>query len=132
MKNILLLIVASFTLTIISYAQPGGGGMNRMTVEERVARIHQKLDSAFKLDKTKLTSLDTALTVLYKAQDAKRQELMAGGMPDRETFMAEMKKYTDAQDEILKSVLTKEEFDVWKEKIQPSMRPQRPQGGGGN
>jgi hypothetical protein len=105
--------------------------MNRRTTEERVARIHQKLDSAFKLDQAKLTTLDTALTVLYKAQDAKRQELMAGGMPDRETFMAEMKKYTDAQDEILKAVLTKEQFDTWKEKIQPSMRPQRPQGGGG-
>jgi hypothetical protein len=130
MKKILLLIVVSFTLIVISYAQPGSGGMNRMTAEERVARIHQKLDSAFKLDKAKLTSLDTALTVLYKAQDAKRQELMAGGMPDRETFMAEMKKYTDAQDEILKAVLAKEEFDVWKEKIQPSMRPQRTQGGG--
>lgn len=129
MKKISLLLLASFALSIISYAQPGGG--MRMTTEERVARIHQKLDSAFKLEASKMTALDTALTVLYKAQDAKRQELMAGGMPDRETFSAEMKKYTDAQDEILKAVLTKEQFDIWKEKIQPSMRPQRPQGGGG-
>ena len=127
MKKISLLFAAFFAFTLITYAQPG----NRMTPEERVARIHQKLDSAFKLEPAKLTTLDTALTVLYKAQDAKRQELMAGGMPDRETFMAEMKKYTDAQDEILKAVLTKEQFDIWKEKIQPSMRPQRPQGGGG-
>ena len=62
---------------------------------------------------------------------------MAGGMPDREVFMAEMKKFTDAQDEILKAVLTEEQFGIWKEKIQPSMRPQRqggggPPGGGGN
>lgn len=103
-----------------------------MTVEERVARIHQKLDSAFKLDAAKFSTLDTALTVLYKAQDAKRQELMGGGaMSDRETFMAEMKKYSDAQDEILKAMLTEEQFTIWKEKIQPSMRPQRPPGGGG-
>ena len=130
MKRISLLLIASFALSVISYAQPGGG--NRMTIEERVARIHNKLDSAFKLEASKMTSLDTALTVLYKAQDAKRQELMAGGMPDRETFMAEMKKYTDAQDEILKAVLNKDQYETWKEKIQPSMRPQRPQGGGGN
>ena len=94
-----------------------------------MAVIHQKLDSAFKMDPTKLANLDTALVALYKAQDTKRQELMAGGMPDRETFMAEMKKYTDAQDEIMKAVLTEEQFGIWKEKIQPSMRPQR-QGGG--
>lgn len=131
MKKISLFIAALFAFGAISYAQPGGG-MNRMTTEERVARIHQKLDSAFKPEPTKMAAIDTALTALYKAQDAKRQELMAGGMPDRETFMAEMKKYTDAQDEILKAVLTKEQFDIWKEKIQPAMRPQRPGGGGGS
>jgi hypothetical protein len=128
MKKILLLVAVSVTLSVFAYAQPGMG--MRMTTEERVARVHSKLDSAFRLDKVVLTKMDTALTVLYKAQDAKRQELMAGGMPDRETFMAEMKKYTDAQDEILKELLTKEQFDTWKEKIQPAMRPQRSQGGG--
>ncbi len=126
--SLLILLLGS---TIISNAQ-GGGGFTRSTPEERVARIHQKLDSAFKPDPANLAKLDTALTTLYKAQDAKRQELMAAGMPDRETFMAEMKKYSDAQDEILKAVLTREQFDIWKEKIQPSMRPQRPPGGANN
>jgi len=130
MKKISLLLLVSFAITATVNAQPGGG-MNRMTPEERAARIHQKLDSAFKLPVADLAKIDTAITALYKAQDAKRQELMAGGMPDRETFMAEMKKYSDAQDEILKAMLSKEQFDIWKEKIQPSMRPQRPQGGGG-
>jgi len=111
-------------------AQPGGG-FNRRTPEERAAAIHQKLDSAFKLEAAKLSVLDTALTALYKAQDEKRRELMSGGsIPDRETIQAEMKKFNDAQDEILKAVLTEEQFGIWKEKIQPSMRPQRPQGGG--
>jgi hypothetical protein len=61
------------------------------------------------------------------------EELMAGGpgSVDRETMMAERKKYSDAQDEILKAVLKEEEYTIWKEKIQPSMRPQRPSGGGG-
>jgi Skp family chaperone for outer membrane proteins len=131
MKKIALFLLASVALAVTVKAQPGGGGFNRMTPEERTARIHQKLDSAFKLDAATLTKLDTAITALYKAQDAKRQELMAGGMPDRETFMAEMKKFTDAQDEILKALLSKDQFDIWKEKIQPAMRPQRPQGGGG-
>ena len=135
-KKILFAALASAALALTVSAQPGSG-FTRRTPEERAASIHQKLDSAFKLDAALLAKLDTAITALYKAQDKKREELMAGGMPDRETFMAEMKKYSDAQDEILKAVLTEEQFGIWKEKIQPSMRPQRqggggPPGGGGN
>lgn len=128
MKKVILAAFVSVILVSTASAQPGGG--MRRTPAERAAVIHQKLDSAFKLEASKLAVLDTALTALYKAQDAKRQELMAGGMPDRETFQSEMKKFTDAQDEIMKAVLTEEQFGIWKEKIQPSMRPQR-QGGGG-
>lgn len=135
MKKILVAIMACFTLALAASAQ--GGGFQRRTPEERAASIHQKLDSAFKLDAATLSKIDTAITALYKAQDAKRQELMSSGQPDRETFMAEMKKFSDAQDEILKAVLTADQYAIWKEKIQPSMRPQRqggggPPGGGGN
>ncbi len=133
MKKLFLVCMASFVLVLAASAQPGGG-FTRRTPEERAATIHQKLDSAFKLDAATLTKVDTAMVVLYRAQDAKRQELMAGGAAnvDRETMMAEMKKFSDAQDEILKAVLKEEDFKIWKEKIQPAMRPQRPQGGGGN
>ncbi len=130
MKKIFLLLMASVALSVITYAQPGGG-FQRRTPEERAATIHAKLDSAFKLEASKLAMIDTALTVLYKRQDQRMQEIFAGGeRPDRETMMAERKKYTDAQDEILKAVLTQEQYATWKEKIEPSMRPQR-QGGGG-
>jgi periplasmic protein CpxP/Spy len=130
-KQFLIMLVAILGLSVATRAQ-GGGGFQRMSPEERVARIHSKLDSAFKLDAATFTALDTALVVLYRKQDAKMQELMAGGPGtiDRETMQAERKKYTDAQDEILKAVLNKDQYEIWKEKIQPSMRPQRPQGGG--
>lgn len=121
--------MAIFTLSLAVSAQ-GGGGFQRRTPEERAASIHQKLDSAFKLDASTLGKVDTALVALYKAQDAKRQEMMAGGMPDRETMQAEMKKFSDAQNEILKAVLNKDQYEIWKEKIQPSMRGPRPGGGG--
>ncbi len=131
MKKMSLVLLASFAFAITSSAQ--GGGFQRRTPEERTASIHTKLDSAFKVEPVKLASLDTALTVLFKAQDARMQELRsAAERPDREAMQAEMKKYTDAQDEMLKAVLTKEQFDIWKEKIQPAMRPQRAPGGGGN
>jgi len=130
MKKMIFLLLTAVSLSAVVYAQPGGG-FQRQTAEERVARVHQKLDSAFKLEPAKLATLDTALTVLYKKQDARMQEIFSSGeRPDRETMMAERRKYTDAQEEILKAVLTAEQYAIWKEKIQPSMRPQRPGGGG--
>lgn len=128
MKKMLVCLMALFGSAVIVSAQPGGG--MRRTPEERAAVIHQKLDSAFKLEASKLAMLDTALVALYKAQDAKRQEMMAGGSFDRDAFIEEMKKFNDAQDEMLKAVLSKDQYEIWKEKIQPAMRPQR-QGSGG-
>jgi hypothetical protein len=130
MKKISLLVVAVVAF-LATYAQPGGG-FQRQTPEQRVAVIHAKLDSAFKLAPAKLSTLDTALTVLYKKQDEKMMEMFQSGTrPDRETMMAERKKYSDARDEMLKAVLTEEQFGIWRDKIEPSMRPQRPNGGGG-
>ena len=94
------MLLLGFACTAAIYAQPGNGGFMRRSPEERAAAIHQKLDSAFKLDKEVLARLDTALIALYQAQDKKREEMMAGGMPDRETMMAEMKKFSDARDEM--------------------------------
>lgn len=130
-KLFFLLFVGSLLYTGRVTAQGMGFGQ-RATVEERVKRITSKLDSAFKLDPARLSAVDTALKVLFKAQDAKRQEMMSGGgMPDRELMMAEMKKFSDAQDAIIEAVLSKEEFGIWKEKIQPAMRPRGMGGPGG-
>lgn len=131
MKKISLILVACFAISVNLSAQ-GGGGFQRQTPEQRVAAIHLKLDSAFKMAPDKLTILDSALTVLFKAQDARMQEIFSSGeRPDRETMMAERKKYSDARDEMIKAILTDEQFAIWKEKIEPSMRPQRPAGGVG-
>jgi periplasmic protein CpxP/Spy len=129
-KKLVGMLFAFIAITAVSKAQ---GGFQRLTPEERVARIHQKLDSAFKLEAATFSALDTALVVLFRQQDAKMRELMAGGRDniDRDAMQAERKKYSDAQEEILKAVLSKEQFEIWKEKIVPSMRPQRPQGQGG-
>lgn len=132
MKKLFITGIAIMIFQLVAFTQgPGAGGFQRQTVEERVAAIHNKLDSAFKLAPDKLSVLDTALTVLYKAQDKRIQEIMSGGeRPDREAMMAERKKYTDARDEMIKAVVTAEQYTIWIDKIEPSMRPVRPQGMG--
>ncbi|MCB0739783.1 MAG: hypothetical protein KDB92_01740, partial [Chitinophagaceae bacterium] len=95
-----LLAVAFFTLS--SLAQ--NPGFQRPTPEQRVAAIHQKLDSAFNISAQNLAVLDTALTILYRQQDEKIKEMFSGGeRPDRETMMAEFKKYSDSRDAMIKT-----------------------------
>ncbi len=135
MKKILLSGIAIVAIQLSSFSQgQGGGGFQRQTPEEQAAKIIHVLDSAFKLTPANAAKLDTALTVLYKAQNERMKEIMSGGeRPDRETMMAERKKYTDARDEMIKLMITKDQFAIWKDTIEPSMRPQRPAGmGGGN
>ena len=124
MKKLLLVLIIGTLFSIGAVSAQGGFGQ-RVTMEERVKRITSKLDSAFKLDTQRLSAVDTALKVLFKAQDAKRQEMMSGGgMPDRELMMAEMKKVNDAQAEQFKAILTPEQFEKYK-----TMQSQQRQGG---
>jgi periplasmic protein CpxP/Spy len=130
MKRMSLLLVAVVAFAA-AYAQPGGG-FQRRTVEERVAIIHAKMDSAFKLEATKLAEVDAIFTTYYKESDKAREEMMAGGeRPSREVMQAKMQPLTEARDEKLKKALPEAQYEIWKKQIEPGMRPQRQGGGGG-
>ena len=130
MKKLSLLLVAVVAFAA-AYAQPGGG-FQRRTVEERVAIIHAKMDSAFKPDAAKLAEIDAIFTTYYKDSDKAREELMAGGeRPTREAMQEKMQPLTEAREEKLKKILPEAQYEIWKKEIEPSLRPQRPQGGGG-
>ena len=127
--SLLLLAVVAFAA---AYAQPGGG-FQRRTVEERVATIHAKMDSAFKLDAAKLAEVDAIFTTYYKDSDKAREEMMSTGeRPSREAMQEKMQPLTEAREKKLKAALPEAQYETWKKEIEPSMRPQRPPGGGGN
>lgn len=114
-------------------AQPGGG-FQRRTVEERVKNIHDKLDSAFnkEIPAAKMAEVDSAFAAFYRAQDKMREELMAGGeRPDRETMMAKNKALADERDAKLLKIFTEAQYKKWKDEIEPALRPQRGNRGGG-
>lgn len=118
-KKFLLCAAILFTGTMFVNAQ--GGGFQRRTVEERVLAVHQKMDSAFKLDKTKLTQVDSVFANYYRTTDKAREELMAGG-GDRSAMREKMQPFIDARDKELQPLLGDDNFKVWKEVIEPSMR----------
>jgi hypothetical protein len=130
MKQRFLLMLGLVLGSVMSYAQPGG--FQRRTVEERVAIIHAKLDSAFKLEAAKATQVDSVFATYYRASDKAREELMSSGeRPSREAVMEKMQPLSEARDEKLKKILEEKQYEIWKKEIEPSMRPQRPGGGGG-
>jgi hypothetical protein len=121
-KRFLLFAAILLAGTIAVNAQGGGGGnFPRRTVEERVQTVHQKMDSAFKLDKTKLAQADSVFANYYRSTDKLREELMAGG-GDRSAMREKMQPLTDARDKELQVVLGNDNFKIWKEVIEPSMR----------
>lgn len=128
MKKQILLAAVAAMFSIATVSAQGGGGMPRRTVEERVKIVHEKLDSAFKLDAVKMKEADVIFTDYYSAQEKAREEMGAGG--DRETMRAKMQEFAAARDAKLKSVFTEEQMKTWKEAIEPTLRPQRNRSGG--
>ncbi len=127
--RIMLTAVVLFISGIAANAQ--GGGFPRRTVEERLKAVDDKI-AVFNLEKSKKDQADTIFTQFFKAQDAKRDEIMGSGSPDREKMRSEMQKLSADRDEKLKSIFTDDQFKKWKDEIEPSLRPQRPNGGGKN
>ncbi len=129
MKKMSLLLLAMVAFAV-AYTQPGNG-FQRRTVEERVATVHAKMDSAFKLDAAKAAEVDAIFTSYYKESDKAREEMMASGeRPGREAMQAKMQPIAEAREEKLKKTLPEAQYEIWKKQIEPGMRPQRPMGGG--
>ncbi|MGC4035364.1 MAG: hypothetical protein QM764_05330 [Chitinophagaceae bacterium] len=113
--------------TIVASAQ---GGFQRRTVEERLKAVDDKI-AVFNLEKAKKDQADTVFAQYFRATDAKREEMMSGGSPDRDKMRSEMQKLSGDRDDKLKAIFTDDQFKKWKDEIEPSLRPQRPNGGGG-
>jgi len=129
MKKTILMMLVLITGSIAAMAQ--GGGFQRRTVEERVKDVMDKM-SPLKLDKDKTAMVDSIFTDFYKTQDKAMEEARSSGSFDRDAMQAKRREMMEARDAKLKKVLTEEEFKKFKDDIEPSMRPQRQGGGGGN
>ena len=130
MKRQILVAAVAALFSITAVNAQGGGNFQRKTPEERLKPIHDKIDSAFKLDVAKMKQVDDIFLNSFKDQDKKMDEMRAGGgQMDRDAMMAARKQLMDDRDAKLKAVLTDQQFKTWKDDIEPSTRPQR---GGGN
>ena len=119
-------IAAMFSITAVN-AQGGGG--QRMTPEERIKFTIEKM-APMNLDAATKAKADSIIVQHINEQQKAMDEIRAGG-GDRETRMAKNKELADTRDAKLKLIFTEAQMKQWKEEIEPSLRPQRPAGGGG-
>ncbi len=74
-----------------------------------------------------MNEIDALMLDFYKKQDKAREEVMAGGgggnlQEIRAQFTEKMKPHQEALDAKLKNLLGDENFNTWKEKIEPTLR----------
>ncbi|MBK8494222.1 MAG: hypothetical protein WAR78_04605 [Ferruginibacter sp.] len=126
-KQIVLMVMAAlFSITAVN-AQGGGG--QRQTPEERTKATMEKM-APLNLDAEAKAKTEIIISEFNTASQKMMTELRESGA-DRETMMAKRKELSDARDGKLKLVFTEAQMKQWKDEIEPSLRPQRP-GGGGN
>jgi hypothetical protein len=118
-------IALLFAITINATAQQG---MQRRTVEERVKSVMDKLTSPLSLDADEQTKTAAVFTDFYTAQDKMREDARASGnRPDRSEFV----KMMSDRDEKLKAIFTEDQYKKFTDEVEPTLRPQRRQDGGG-
>lgn len=131
MKKAILLIAIVLTGVLAVQAQGGGGGFQRRTPEERLKMTKEKLVD-LKLNQDQTTKSDSVFMESFRAQEKIFEEMRAaGGQPDREAMREKFQKLNGDRDEKLKKIFTEDQFKKWKDEIEPSLRPQRRNNGGG-
>lgn len=120
-------MVFAAMLSMAAFAQGGGG--QRMTAEERVKFIIEKM-TPMNLDADTKSKAGIIITDFVNGQQKAMEEIRANG-GDREAMLAKRKEFADARDAKLKEILTEAQLKQWKDEIEPALRPQRPAGSGG-
>lgn len=126
MKTKFTMLIAFILMATTSiFAQ----GFQLQTVQERVKTTMDKIKAPLQLDQSQTAKTDSIFTEFYTAQNKMREEARASGnRPDRSVF----EKMANDRDEKLKAIFTAGQFTKFKNEVEATLRPQRPQGGGNN
>jgi periplasmic protein CpxP/Spy len=131
MKKAIFLLMFVAIAGISTVNAQGGGGGQRRTPEEQLKAVKEKLVD-LKLSADQTTKSDEAFMDYFKGRDKMMEEMRAGGgQPDRDAMREKSQKLATERDDKLKKIFDEGQFKKWKDEIEPSLRPQRRQGGGG-
>jgi hypothetical protein len=114
-----LLTMFMFATVLIANAQVG----MRRTPEERTKRVLDTITTVLKLDNNQVTQAQTAFMDYYKESDKLRESMQQSNPPDRSAFQ----KLASDRDEKLKKFLSEDQFNKFKNEVEPAIRPRRQQ-----
>lgn len=129
-KAFFLIITIAVAGIYTASAQGGGGGFQRRTPEEQLKAVKEKLVD-LKLTPDQTTKSDSVFVKYFRTREKAFEEMRAGGGGDRDAMREKNQKMMADRDDELKKIFDEAQFKKWKDEIEPSLRPQRRQGGGG-
>ena len=125
MKKVIFLSVIVLFTSIATIKAQDGGGYQHQTVQEGVTNAMSKL-APLNLDAATTTKADSIFTNFYTAQQQMMQDMMSGGgQVDRDAMRQKRQQLADDRDAKLKAIFTDDQYNKWKNDIEPSLRPQR-------
>jgi protein CpxP len=131
MKKQFFLSAMALLISVATIKAQSGGGYQHQTVQERVSNTMSKL-APLQLDAATSVKADSIFTDFYTAQQQMMQNMMAnGGQVDRSAMKTQRQQLAADRDSKLKAIFTDDQYNKWKNDIEPSLRPQRGNGQGG-
>jgi protein CpxP len=134
MKKLVLSLVLVAGLAFAASAQQGGGQRRpQATPEERVKQLDEKV----KLTDEQKTKATAVYAEAAEAQKKMREEMMAGGTPDRAAMMEKMTKMNADTDTKLNAIFTADQktaYKAWQDQVKADREKamkERQAGGGG-
>ena len=131
MKKILFAIMALAISTCAFAQQPQRGQRREFKPEDLAQRQTDRIKEACQTNDKQTKALYGYFLRQAKQQQEQWAKMQQGERPqgNREDFRAEMEKRQKAQNDTIKSILTKEQYTKY-EKMQQEMRNRGPRGGG--
>ncbi len=127
MKAKIIMLIALIFAAITS-TQAQQQGFQRKTVAEIVQSSMEKISDPLKLDKDQQDKTTAVLTDFYTIHNKMREGARSSGnRPDH----TEIEKMANDRDEKLKSIFSLDQYNKFKNEIEPSLRPQRRNNGQG-
>lgn len=114
--RILLLIAFILFLTTGTNAQK----MQRASIAERVTTTMKKITAPLKLDVSQINSTDSVFADFYRSQNKIYEEArLSDSHPGSNSFQ----KILDKRDAQLKEIFTSNQYTLFKNKVEDSLRP---------
>ncbi|MBK7098033.1 MAG: hypothetical protein IPH58_06370 [Sphingobacteriales bacterium] len=127
-------ILILLTVIICLVAPLSSKAQQDKVIEKKVALVHQKFESILKDDISKLNEIDNIFTEFYTQQEKIKNNIQKPAAPgmaqgfagqDFQSVRKQNEKVIATRDEKLKKALSPDQYKIWMDEIEPSLKGKR-------